>query len=354
VIKMRALRASLFAASTLIAAQVFGQQLPPQQLRGAVVASTNSKAVSKIVELMQAGAGFEQIQETLPPEKFWVRKWGATQFVIIDRQMAQIQRIELDLKLAEKLLKNANQSLVWRIGELPKEDRDVVVSFLESFQPPEYRPAGFDINNGAIGLAFTYSFDIQGQGGSTNYVMGFSDKHSAKRDELLAKNPIPSAVPSADLAAKVDAERAAKALDSKLTLNFLGTANREIPKATEALSKELEKLFAEMEEQAAKAARELAKKLLPDGSALPAGPMSLNDLPKEMRDRLIDQFASAFSANGFESREAAEGFLLNSQSLQVRMGIGLRRMIKVGDPSQRIPGVAGSYKFIGFAGGIAP
>jgi hypothetical protein len=153
----------------------------------------------------------------------------------------------------------------------------------------------------------------------------------------------------------MDAEFQTRLLEGNhVDTNFIALAAKNVPEVMKESAKALDELLADIKARQADRAREIVKKLGLSGDQIPAQGVKYGDLSKDVKDRLLSQIGADWQSYGFASRQEAESFLLNSDSLQVTTSIGLAHCERPSDPANRIPAVYGTYIFTKVAGGIAP
>jgi hypothetical protein len=309
------------------------EQLNVHQVHGLIVVSSDRQLVAKVRKEYTFAMPFPELAEKFREDRFVLEPWGQRSAVLVDRGSGPIKEFEQRLQLADAFLASVGPDLTLAIGDLPPEQRQKVLAYLQRFRPAATVPRGVRVEDGSVGLDASIVVTARGQGRSEPVTLSMSIYGEAisKRNDVLNTRPIPMQ----DLRSlrAEDRDRAMTEfltedrLGNELTMHMIGTARANLAEGMREVSRMIDEIYLEMNTRELVAANELAKKL-DLGEGVGPGEMNLNQLPEQMRKDALHSIGVSWRAHGFGSQEEAEAFLLNSSSVQVGTHFGLRYMLR--------------------------
>ncbi len=321
-------------------------------LHNLLLISADAQIVERVEDRYRYGMPLSELTKSLDGERFSLSKWGSRGVILIDRRLPLLVEKESQRNLVLSLSESVGPDLVVRVTDVPESKRQRIVESLEEFFPWHGRSEGFDMKQATVGVDLSLNVVLHAaDGNQKKIVLPMLPALARRRNAVLEDHPMPQRNRELSQEERGRLARETTARTSQLermTIHTFGTARKYLPEGLRASADTLELLLSKLDDRTKEAAAELIDKLghNPSLRDLPAGKVRLDELPEELRDRLMNQVKSDWEFLGFSSALDAEGFLLDSSSVELSMNIGLRRTFSASDKQTGRPSSGMVYNFL--------
>lgn len=321
-------------------------------LHNLLLISADAQTVVRVEDRYGYGMPLAEFSKGFTAERFSLSKWGSRGMILIDRRLPLLVEKESQRNLVLSLSESVGPDLVVRVTDVPESKRQRFVESLEDLFPWHSRSEGFDMKKAAVGVDLSLNVVLHDAGGNQKKVaLPMLPALARRRNAVLEDHPMPqrNRELSQEERGRLTRETTARTSQlERMTIHTFGTARKYLPDGLRASADTLELLLSELDTRTKEAVEGLIDKvgLHPSLRDLPGGKVHLDELPEELRDRLMNQVKSDWEYLGFSSALDAERYLRDSSSVELSMNIGLRRTFSASDKRTGRPSSGMVHNFL--------
>jgi len=335
------------AVASLLANHAIAQ-VHTGNLDGVTIVSNDPAQVKRVRSQFRPGILLTEFRQKLESPDIEIVGFGERSAVVFDLKSGPLGDLRDQSAFLQKLVGRIGRDLTFRVGDLGPAENNYAAEILSRFLRPEMIEGNY--SSITAGLETLTRFSVEKDGKSVTLSAPQDQTVSSGRAERLAQSPIKRKELSREQSEF--SLRSTKTSEKKLDeLNFYYAGNHRsaVGDATKKVAEELDKLITRLEGERIAAAIQLMAASGLKGDQLPAGKVSLNELPKALVDKLTENIRDNFQLYGFGSADEAELFLRNSNGVSAFTSFGLTICERPGPPP-----VFGSYLFATIRGGKLP